>query len=471
MRRVSLSGSGVRQFARCGWWLAWLAVGCADTGPEAPQASADGGASMGSSAPMTLATEKPNATSSHLAAVSNRASTDAAPSQSAEDAGQWLPNDAAFAPDAFAALDTGAVSSAEREAAVVDANADGSSSDGALTPDTGVPEPADAGMEGDAAELACAQAETSELEGASIVLSEGHTDVFTVSLDCAQTEFKLSVGEQDRDTQSVVQRTFDSVLIQGGESALWEWPEDVSELPPGFEWLSEPGESFWLLPEVQLPNVIWAGYQAYGIPPEALPEAHFDLELVDVDGPGKFNLFSSGIGYGLEFMFSPEQGIWTWRAEAGVHVHFNWAFSERGLYKLTFRANGTLTDGTAVTSDDYQLRVFIGELEDLPQTEPTVLKIAGARASYAVGDIVELHAELYGAPSALPIVWYSQCEVEGNSALLTERVEVGRGATFQLPVELDQCGVQATLLDGDIVRVASQRVGIADFIDWSTFTP
>jgi surface-anchored protein len=471
MRRVALNGSGVRRVARCGWWLAWLAVGCADSGPEAPPVSADGGASVASSAPTTRLTANPSATSSHLAVVSSSVSTDAAPSQSAEDAGQWLPSDAASEPDAFTALDTGAASSTEQDAAVVDANADGSSSDSALVPDTGVSAPADAGTEADAATLACASPEAAEPENANIVLSEGHTDVFTVSLDCEQGKLKLSVGEQDRRTQFVTQRTFDSVLIQADDSALNEWPEDPSELPSGSEWLRDFGEPVWVLPEVEGPEVIWAGYQAYGVPPGAFPEERFDLELVAMDGPGKFNLYGSGIGYGWEFMFSPEQGVRTWHAEAGVHVHFNWAFSKRGLYRLTFRASGTLVDGTPVTSEDYHLRVFIGELEDLPQTEPTVLKINGARASYAIGDMVELHADVYGAPSTLPIVWYSRCAVEDDTSQLTEQVEVGRGPTFEFPLGLDSCGFRASLVEGDIERVTSQRVDAGDFIDWSTFVP
>jgi len=62
-----------------------------------------------------------------------------------------------------------------------------------------------------------------------------------------------------------------------------------------------------------------------------------------------------------------------------------------------------------VKSSQHTYRFFVGELADLPATEPTIVVPEGLEASYALGGELVLTATRYGAPSSLPTSWSRQC--------------------------------------------------------------
>jgi surface-anchored protein len=115
---------------------------------------------------------------------------------------------------------------------------------------------------------------------------------------------------------------------------------------PNFAFLGPAGAPVWILPQTQDPLRPYLGVSA-----EDLSPADFDnplrLELVSVEGPGNFFVYSvSGAGNppAVKMVFtngvvSPAQFFST--EFVGSHSHNNWAFSTNGLYRVTFRAIGS----------------------------------------------------------------------------------------------------------------------------------
>ena len=70
------------------------------------------------------------------------------------------------------------------------------------------------------------------------------------------------------------------------------------------------------------------------------------LTLVSFNGPGQFRLWQEG-GLGGEVDFiDTENGLDTFTLAAGTHTHFNWGFTELGVYELEFQISGThVADG------------------------------------------------------------------------------------------------------------------------------
>jgi len=147
----------------------------------------------------------------------------------------------------------------------------------------------------------------------------------------------------------------------------------------------------------------------------------------------------------------------------GLHTHLNWYFSEPGLYVLSFAVSASRVDTSVQTIAYATVRFFLGDLADLPETEPTVLTIGGFNPPYFVGDTMELSAQRYGAELGFETTWLRQCLVispEGGSVEVGQAEAIGVGDTLSHSiVEADYlCQFRPAVFDGDIEGATAQGV-------------
>lgn len=190
-----------------------------------------------------------------------------------------------------------------------------------------------------------------------LVLDTGHVDAVHVTLEDDQ----LSMHLREDVTGSHVVHDADDVVLQVTDSAQFAIP-DID----GFEFLGDAGDSTWLIPEVQEPDVVWAGWDTEEIETGQLQGDVITLALTEVEGPGTVHIFNNGPVGEAVMIFDPQSGQRTHTVPVNAHVHANWAFSAAGTYHLTFTASATTTDGTAVQASATYLFV-VGAL---PDTDP-----------------------------------------------------------------------------------------------------
>ncbi|MBT0774032.1 choice-of-anchor M domain-containing protein [Kineosporia sp. J2-2] len=207
-----------------------------------------------------------------------------------------------------------------------------------------------------------------------LVLDSGHVDAVHVTLDGE----RLSVRLREDVTGSHVLHDAQDVVLQVGDAARFAIP-DV----PGFEFLGPEGASTWLIPEVQEPDVVWAGWDTEEIETGELRDDAITMELSEVEGPGTVHIFNNGPVGEAVMLFDPQSGLRTHSVPVNAHVHANWAFSAPGSYELTFRASAVTAAGTPVQgSATYQF--VVGDLPDAgpspsdPGTTPTTTETTPA---------------------------------------------------------------------------------------------
>jgi surface-anchored protein len=306
---------------------------------------------------------------------------------------------------------------------------------------------------GGVCESACAPR---DLDGASIVLEHGHTDLIGAAYENAQLQLFVSDDSSPIRREPALHRLPESVLIHGKPTSQLEVP-DI----PALAGLLEPGTTVWLFPEGQPEaeekDLVWPGFQAYGVAADVFQGDKVVVRLLEHDGSGRF------VGFGTvqdeltppEVFFNPSANVDEHDLNAGTHRHMAWTFTESGLHRLRFELEGNLLGGGSVKSLAHTYRFFLGELSDLPETEPTVLVAHPGEPSYAVGADLSMTAERYGMSSSLPLAWARQCYVNDNEPGAWEPLGTSETLTTKA---VGLCQYVACLMDGSRVAVISQPV-------------
>ena len=141
-------------------------------------------------------------------------------------------------------------------------------------------------------------------------------------------------------------KPWEAVLIVN-PGAQWTVPADLA-----FNFLGNPGEPIWILPQAYQEGLLYLGVGAEAIEPGTFQNDKFRLELKAMTGPGDFSLYLvDGFGKPTVFM-STRDGITAadrYDVIAGSHVHMNWGFTRPGTYTVSLQATGTLANGTVTT--------------------------------------------------------------------------------------------------------------------------
>jgi hypothetical protein len=152
-----------------------------------------------------------------------------------------------------------------------------------------------------------------------------------------------------------IRGTNTEIYIVGQTNAKTTIPGNVN-----FAFLGTPGAPVWILPQSQNIHLPYIGISAEdGKYPTDIPAGVFDspmaLELVSVEGPGNFFVWSvAGAGQPPNVKMIATNGIIPAPYNAATiainnHDHNNMAFSTNGLYRVTFRARGQFLGDTTNT--------------------------------------------------------------------------------------------------------------------------
>lgn len=186
------------------------------------------------------------------------------------------------------------------------------------------------------------------------VLDAGHVDLGPRFVD---GEWRLLVHDDSAEAGSVWRHP-DRTAFRVGEAGRSEVPDD-----PTYEFLgAAPGEPIHLIPQVQLPEVVWLGWNTQD--PEVMDriDRGVSLTLLAHVGPGRLTVYLQGGNFAEpDVLWSTEHPesspIWV---ETNTHTHANWVFTEPGVHLLAIRADATLVGGDEV-SDTAVVRVEVGD--------------------------------------------------------------------------------------------------------------
>ncbi len=118
-------------------------------------------------------------------------------------------------------------------------------------------------------------------------------------------------------------------------------PPSRVTLPAGTPF-GDVGQPFWILPQSQNVNLLYLGVSAEGIP-QGVFNGPLTVQLKAIDAPGYFMVWQA-VGPGqFNLRINTRDGVSSADAFTpiiGSHEHFNWGFSQPGVYCLTFQVTG-----------------------------------------------------------------------------------------------------------------------------------
>jgi hypothetical protein len=158
-------------------------------------------------------------------------------------------------------------------------------------------------------------------------------------------------------------RDSDNVQSYPGHQALLHVDQVAKVSMPGLSEYSfigaTPGHNIYVLPQTQDPKLLYLGFAGYGVPPrtfdvyDATAESNgraagtaewVKISLASVKGPGEFSLWqSTAFGEPIPLISTaqpqdtPGNNLWI---IADGHTHYNFGFTERGLYQIDLRPSG-----------------------------------------------------------------------------------------------------------------------------------
>jgi len=169
---------------------------------------------------------------------------------------------------------------------------------------------------------------------AKVTLADGHIDAGAARIvrGRLRSYVKDATGRQViwRDPASVIVRVVDRAKVT---------------LPAGMGFIGRKGQTVWMIPQVQKPGVIWAGWNTEEIS-SAQIRGGVAWTLRRVSGPGHVVLFQTGPFGQQDVLFDsgrrlPQRST----IPPGTHAHGNWAFTARGTYRMTFTMSATTRAG------------------------------------------------------------------------------------------------------------------------------
>ncbi|MEE6262609.1 TIGR03773 family transporter-associated surface protein [Plantactinospora sonchi] len=184
------------------------------------------------------------------------------------------------------------------------------------------------------------------------VISDGHVDMGPQLVGGDWT-----IRIKDDAVSPAVWRELADVVLHAKDNAK-------TKVPAGSDFLGKEGDEVWVLPQGQLPGIVWPGWNTQHESVVSGIRGDVTWTLAGVDGPGRFTLFLTKPFGGADVLFDSAKALPQQLAiPLNTHAHGSWAFSEPGLYRLSVQMSGTTTDGRAVT-DTKTLAIAVGDDTD-----------------------------------------------------------------------------------------------------------
>ncbi|OKJ73245.1 hypothetical protein AMK30_19340 [Streptomyces sp. CB02460] len=177
-----------------------------------------------------------------------------------------------------------------------------------------------------------------------VPLDHGHVDV----VGLAYEDGSLEIAVHDESGAEEVEYAPEDVTLRALPGAKTTIPAD-----PAYSFLGTAGKPVWILPEVQNPDLLWAGFGAEELETGVLQDDEVDVSFLSVKGPGRLAVYTDDVfGEPETVLVNSGDGLPdTVEVQAGDHTHANWAFTRAGTYTVKVRAAAHLAaDGSPVSS-------------------------------------------------------------------------------------------------------------------------
>ncbi|AZA08409.1 choice-of-anchor M domain-containing protein [Corynebacterium pseudopelargi] len=138
---------------------------------------------------------------------------------------------------------------------------------------------------------------------------------------------------------------------------------------PALSFLGAPGSIVWRAPFENYGNrwlPIWAGLGAFDphhewkVPTDFVANS-VQLDLVEFEGPGDMNIYNYLPQWDRATRIIGSQDLRSTSLGVGGHGHMNWTFSQPGVYKLAWQAQGRHYDGSVERSAPVTQYWLVGE--------------------------------------------------------------------------------------------------------------
>lgn len=239
---------------------------------------------------------------------------------------------------------------------------------------------------------------------AAHIQTTGHTDIrflYDAATGAADIAYFLDQGSTV-DGQSISAANSvggTPVTVSGGQTKITYpttnlitfIPDPSVARPAGAAWDftgTTAGSPLWYIGQTQDVDKPWTG-----ISTESVTAAQFSnirYELTAFSGPGQMSVTTTGVFGGNTVFYQTSNGLSAADAinvPAGTHAHYNWYFTEPGVYTFDLTATGTLTPaaggGTVSDSDTFTFHVAVPEPTSVTLLGTSALGILRRRRSRA----------------------------------------------------------------------------------------
>ncbi|EIQ01843.1 actinobacterial surface-anchored protein domain protein [Opitutaceae bacterium TAV1] len=217
----------------------------------------------------------------------------------------------------------------------------------------------------------------------TMIITEGHIDL-NIGYDISTGEWGLYSQYRAPDDSYATDTPVGEVTYKISEAGRFDGMGGF------YSWLGSPGSDIWVIPQNQISGVPWVGFGGYGYGGveggltddfslfDPIPSIHPTLpavlvSFVGIEGPegadfalwqtnatgglvGGAPVFSSVAGTG-----APDSLVIT----RGQHTHYNWGFSEEGIYTVLLQLGATI-DGVLTQSDIFTVTFHVGNVVPEP---------------------------------------------------------------------------------------------------------
>lgn len=226
---------------------------------------------------------------------------------------------------------------------------------------------------------------------AAHIQTTGHTDIrflYDATTGTADIAYFLDQGSMV-DGQSISAANpigGTPVTVSGGQTKITYpttnlitfVPDPSVVRPAGAAWDftgTTAGSPLWYVGQTQDVNKPWTG-----ISTESVTSAQFSnirYELTAFSGPGQMSVTTTGVFGGNTVFYHTSNGLSAADAinvPAGTHAHYNWYFTQPGIYTFDLTVTGTRTaaagGGTVSASDTFTFHVAVPEPTSLGLMAP-----------------------------------------------------------------------------------------------------
>jgi surface-anchored protein len=277
--------------------------------------------------------------------------------------------------------------------------------------------------------------------GGLTALSAGHVDAVAPHYEdgALVITVKDDIGDEE-----IVRDPSDVVLHAKTPASEVVVPEHED-----FAFLGAPGDPIWILPQLQNPEILWAGFSSESIPPGAFAGDQLTWTLTDADGPGDAFLYvEDWLGLPIHRFGTDQPLPQSVTMPTSTHDHFNWAFTALGRYTLTFEIAGTPVGGSELRSGEVEYQVLVGGYADLGVR----LSVSGAAGELTPGDEVTLTAGQDPRTDLDRYRWLRRCDATGDYAVVPDASAAAYSFTVQAAD--DDCRYKAAVHDTDDATIA-----------------